>query len=196
MSGRAAVFLDRDGVLNALVPDVLSGKPESPLRVQDVELLAGVPSALRELAGTGFLLVGVSNQPGVAKGRVTREQLDAVQARVLALLAAEGVELDDFRLCLHHPEGSSAELGIACECRKPAPGMLLDAGADLGIDLKRSWMIGDTDADVAAGLAAGTMTVLIEHPASGHKRSGAHAPTALADDLPHAVRSILDGSGS
>ena len=86
MSGRPAVFVDRDGVVNQLVDDPQSGMPESPLDEQDVTLIAGVPDALRSLSAAGFLLVGVSNQPAAAKGKVPVEQLEAVQRRVLTLL--------------------------------------------------------------------------------------------------------------
>ncbi|MGO9898376.1 MAG: D-glycero-alpha-D-manno-heptose-1,7-bisphosphate 7-phosphatase [Solirubrobacteraceae bacterium] len=170
MSGRRAVFVDRDGVINELVPDSISGLPESPLRTRDVVLIDGAGAALRRLAGAGFLLVGVSNQPAAAKGKVPVEQLAAVQSRVLELLAAQGVRFDEFRICLHHPDGVVSDLSGACACRKPAPGMLLDAARTLGIDLAGSWMIGDTDGDIMAGKAAGCKTILVRHRGSEHKR--------------------------
>lgn len=192
MSGRPAAFLDRDGVLNELVPDPSSGQPESPLRADDVRLLPGVAAAANELARAGYALVCVSNQPAAAKGKVSVEQLHAVHARVLDLLGRDGVRLDASRLCLHHPDGSISELSGPCDCRKPAPGMLLDAAEALGLDLAASWMLGDTDTDVAAGHAAGCRTVLIEHPASAHKRSGGAGPDLIAADLPEAVARLLD----
>lgn len=192
MSGRPAAFLDRDGVLNELVPDPSSGRPESPLRADDVRLLPGVAAAASELAHAGFALVCVSNQPAAAKGKVSVEQLHAVHARVLDLLGREGVRLDASRLCLHHPDGVIDELLGPCDCRKPAPGMLLDTARALGLDLAASWMLGDTDADVAAGRAAGCRTVLIEHPASAHKRGGGATPDLIAADLPGAVARLLD----
>jgi D-glycero-D-manno-heptose 1,7-bisphosphate phosphatase len=182
-------------VINALVPDRETGQPESPLQIADVVLLEGVPAAMRELAEDGFLLIGISNQPAAAKETATREQLALVQARVLELLADEDARLDDFRICLHHPDGSDTQLGRACDCRKPAPGMLLDAARTHDIDLARSWMVGDTDADVRAGAAAGTRTVLVDHHASAHKRDGSSAPTLVALDLPHAVRRLLATAG-
>lgn len=190
MNGRRAAFLDRDGVLNALVPDPDSGHPESPLDPGQVRLLPGAAAAARRLAAAGFVLVGVSNQPAAAKGRLTPEELQAVQDRVLELLAAEGVRFEGFRLCLHHPEAVVAELRGPCDCRKPAPGMLLDGAAELGIDLAESWMVGDTDADIGAGRAAGCRTVLVEEPGSAHKRQGATADL-IARDLPGAVSAIL-----
>ncbi|MDQ6744947.1 MAG: HAD-IIIA family hydrolase [Actinomycetota bacterium] len=192
MIGVRAAFVDRDGVINELVPDPESGLPESPLNVEDVTLVPGAAAALASLAAAGWLLAGVSNQPAAAKGNVSVDQLLAVQSRVLDLLDEQGVHVDDFRLCLHHPEGTVPGLSTACDCRKPAPGMLLEAGRALAVDLARSWMIGDTDADVLAGRAAGCQTVLIQHLPSAHKRGGAETPTRIAADLPAAARILLE----
>jgi D-glycero-D-manno-heptose 1,7-bisphosphate phosphatase len=191
VSGRAAVFLDRDGVLNELVPDSASGKPESPLRVEDVRLLAGVATAAHRLARTGFVLACVSNQPAAAKGLVSIEELLAVHQRVIDLLASVGVVLETSRLCLHHPRGVIPGLSGPCACRKPAPGMLLDAAGALGVDLGISWMVGDTDADVGAGQAAGCKTVLIMHASSEHKRLSGIQPDLLAADLARAAGLML-----
>jgi D-glycero-D-manno-heptose 1,7-bisphosphate phosphatase len=188
---RAAAFLDRDGTLNEFVPDPVSGLPESPLRVADVRLIDGAAAAARELAQAGFVLVCVSNQPAAAKGKVSLEQLLAVHERVLELLREEGVNFDAFRLCLHHPEGVVPELSGPCECRKPAPGMLLDAAEELGLDLASSWMLGDTDSDVVAGHAAGCRTVLIEHPGSAHKRVAELSPDVVASNLADGVAELL-----
>ena len=105
VSGSPAVFLDRDGVLDKLVPDPASGAWESPLKVEDVRLVARAAEAARALAAAGFALVCVSNQPAAAKGAVTVEQLRAVHARVTELLAQADVHLEASRLCLHHPHG-------------------------------------------------------------------------------------------
>jgi D-glycero-D-manno-heptose 1,7-bisphosphate phosphatase len=169
---RRAAFVDRDGVINELVADPRSGLPESPLRADQVALIPRAAAALRALANAGFLLVGVSNQPAAAKGTVSLAALEAVQARVLELLAREEVKFDAFRVCMHHPDGLVDNLSGPCECRKPAPGMLLDAAAELAVDLGESWMIGDTDADILAGQAAGCRTVLVAHAPSAHKRRG------------------------
>jgi D-glycero-D-manno-heptose 1,7-bisphosphate phosphatase len=188
---RRAAFLDRDGVLNALAPDPDSGQFESPLDPRDVRLLPGAAAAARQLAEAGFALVGISNQPAAAKGKIALGQLLEAQERVLELLAAEEVRFDGFRLCLHHPEAVVAELSGPCDCRKPAPGMLLDAAVELELDLPSSWMIGDTDSDIEAGRAAGCRTALIENPGSAHKRDGGGAEDLRADDLPAAVAAIL-----
>ena len=188
---RPTVFLDRDGVLNELAPDPVSGDGESPLAVADVRLIAGAAAAARRLAQAGFVLVCVSNQPAAAKGASTVAQLQGVHERVLELLALEGVCVDTSRLCLHHPDGVTPSLSERCCCRKPRPGMLLDAAAGLGVDLHASWMIGDTDADVAAGHAAGCRTILLEQPGSAHKRTGHAHPDLLAADLARAAPLLL-----
>lgn len=188
---RGAVFLDRDGTLNELVVDPISGTAESPLRVEDVRLIPGAAAAAHRLRAAGWALIGASNQPAAAKGTVPLRTLDAVQARVLELLSEAGVEFADFRICHHHPNGVVEGLAVACECRKPGPGMLLDGAAANGVDLGMSWTIGDTDGDVMAGRAAGTRTVLLENPASAHKRSGLAAPTATFADLASAASWLL-----
>jgi D-glycero-D-manno-heptose 1,7-bisphosphate phosphatase len=172
VSGSAAVFLDRDGVLNELVRDPVSGVCESPLEVEGVRLVEGAAAALELLAGAGFTLLCVSNQPAAAKGVVSVERLQEVHGRVLALLAQQGVELAGWRLCLHHPDGVVPGLAGPCCCRKPEPGMLLELALARQVDLCSSWMVGDTDADVQAGIAVGCQTLLIEHPDSAHKRHG------------------------
>jgi D-glycero-D-manno-heptose 1,7-bisphosphate phosphatase len=188
---RRAAFLDRDGVLDALVPDPISGRSESPLRPEDVRLLPGAAPAARELADAGFALVGVSNQPAAAKGTIPLEQLLAVQQRVVELLRAESVSFDGFYLCTHHPDAVVEGLRGPCDCRKPAPGMLLRAAAELGLDLAASWMIGDTDADVGAGRAAGCRTALVENPSSAHKRGGDAPADVTTADLAEAVAEIV-----
>jgi len=191
LAARKAVFLDRDGVLNELVPDRVSGMAESPLTVEDVRLVPGAAAGALRLAEAGFTLVCVSNQPAAAKGVVSIEQLGAVHERVLALLELEGVALDASQLCLHHPHGVVPELSLACDCRKPAPGMLLRAGAELGVDLGQSWIVGDTDADMRAGLAAGARTLLIECSGSAHKRTPSTKPDLRARDLADGAELLL-----
>lgn len=187
----AGAFFDRDGVVNELVPDPRSGLPESPLDAARVSLVSGAAAGLQRLRDAGFLLVGVSNQPAAAKGTVPLDALERVQARVLDLLRAEGVEPDAFRICYHHPNGTVPGLAGACDCRKPAPGMLLDAARELNLDLSSSWMIGDTDGDIEAGAAAGCRTVLVENPSSLHKRTGAVRPDLRASDLATAADLLL-----
>jgi D-glycero-D-manno-heptose 1,7-bisphosphate phosphatase len=191
VSGRPTVFLDRDGVLNEPVFDPTSGVAEAPLRARDVVLVEGAAAAVAGLANAGFRLACVSNQPAAAKGLVSIDELLAVHARVIALLAEGGVSIGESRLCLHHPEGVVEGLAGACACRKPAPGMLLDAGGALDADMAASWMVGDTDTDIAAGGAAGCRTLLVEHPRSAHKRHGRPRPDLCAASLLEGTSAIL-----
>jgi histidinol-phosphate phosphatase family protein len=138
--------------------------------------------------------VGVSNQPAAAKGIVALAELQAVQARVVELFGRAGVAFDRFSLCFHHPAGTVAELAIECDCRKPAPGMLRDALRDLSLDAAESWLVGDTDTDITAGRAAGVRPILIQNPASAHKRTVPEPALITAPDLPSAVDLILQGS--
>ena len=152
-------------MINDPVPDELTGTSESPYRPEDVRLADGAADGLRVLRKAGFLLVAASNQPAAAKGNASMDDLRAVHERVVELLAAEGIELDDWRYCFHHPDA-----GGPCSCRKPEPGMLLGAAADHGIELRESWMVGDSDSDVEAGRRAGARTLLVEHPGTPHRR--------------------------
>jgi D-glycero-D-manno-heptose 1,7-bisphosphate phosphatase len=188
---KAAVFLDRDGVLNELVPEVGSGGAhESPLAVEQVRLMEGAADAAISLARAGFTLVCVSNQPAAAKGKISVTRLLDVHERVIELLAHQGVTFAAWRLCLHHPQGVVPGLTRQCECRKPAPGMLLDTAAALGLDLASSWMVGDTDADVGAGRAAGCGSLLIRNPASFHKRLQVTSADLVADSLADGVQKL------
>ena len=191
-SGRPAFFVDRDGVLNDLVPDPETGLPESPAHVGDVRLLKGVTEALGLLRSLGPVVV-ISNQPNAAKGRSSLAQLREVHEEFERQLGAEGAGVDGYRYCFHHPDGSDPDLGRACSCRKPEPGLILDAAAELGkLDLARSWVIGDSDIDIEAGRRAGCRTMLIEQPLSSHRRSGSIGPDARAANLAEAAAMIVN----
>lgn len=177
---RGIVFLDRDGVINELVIDPHSGACESPLEEASVRIIPGAPQALARLVAGGFTVICVSNQPAAAKGRVSVSQLLAVHTRVIELVEAQGAAIAASYLCLHHPSGVVSELAGTCTCRKPLPGMLLTGASALGIDPCDGWMVGDTDADVRAGKAAGCKTALLHYPGSFHKRGqGANADLTL-----------------
>jgi D-glycero-D-manno-heptose 1,7-bisphosphate phosphatase len=171
---RAAVFLDRDGVLNRAV--VRDGVPHPPAHLGEFELLPGVPAALARLAGAGFALVVVTNQPDVARGTQTRARVEELNERVRAALPVLGV-----LTCFH-------DNADGCDCRKPRPGMLLEAARRWSLDLGRSFMIGDRWSDVAAGQAAGCRTVLVEMPYSGRTRC---APDRCVADLAEAAEWIV-----
>ena len=173
---RRAVFLDRDGTLN-----VDSGYVDRP---QDVRLIEGAAAGAKLLGDAGYELVIVSNQSGIARGRMTADQADAVDERLRALLSERGVAVAAVYRCPHLPTGLVAEFAIECDCRKPKPGMLLTAARDLGIDLAASWMIGDGARDVEAGLAAGCRAILLSPDGAG----------ALAGPRVFAAKSLLDAA--
>jgi D-glycero-D-manno-heptose 1,7-bisphosphate phosphatase len=163
-----AVFIDRDGVINRAV--VRNGKPYPPDGLADFELLPGVPEALQSLRSHGFRLIIATNQPDVGAGRQTRAAVEAIHDHMRTTLA-----LDDIRVCYH----TDAD---ACACRKPKPGMLIDAAAQHEIDLAQSVMVGDRWRDIDAGRAAGCRTILIE---SGYDER-------QAEGFDAAVASLLD----
>ena len=152
-----AVFMDRDGTIN-----VYKGFLR---RTEDLELIPGAAEAIRRINASGYLAVVVTNQPVIARGEVTEEELREIHNKMETLLGREGAYLDAIYYCPHHPHsgfpGERKELKIDCACRKPKPGLLLRAAEDLNIDLSASWMIGDEEKDVQAGRAAGCRTALI-----------------------------------
>jgi D-glycero-D-manno-heptose 1,7-bisphosphate phosphatase len=160
-TGRRAVFVDRDGVINRMHYDAESGLVDSPSNPDRFELLPGVGPAVRSLNETGLLVVVVSNQPGIAKGKFTPALLEAMEARMLTDIRADGGRIDGIYNCLHHPEAVLEQYRVRCGCRKPEPGLLLRAAADLGIDLSNSYTIGDGVTDIAAGKAAGTTALFV-----------------------------------
>lgn len=182
------VFLDRDGVLNALVLDADSGRYESPYRAVDVVVPPSSVAAAKLLRSIDATLVVVSNQPSAAKGTVSLDALAAVHDAVFAPYAAAGVHFDLVIYCHHHPDAVVAALSGPCTCRKPAPGMLEEAARRLGAaSLEGSWLIGDSDVDILAGGAVGATTVLVEEPLSAHRRCGGAEPD-------HRSRSVLSAA--
>ena len=145
---RSAVFLDRDGVINRAI--VRDGKPYPPSSVRDLEILPHVPEALSALKAQGYSLVVVTNQPDVARGTSSRELVDRIHERLKGTL-----DLDAILTCFH-------DNADACGCRKPKPGLLLQAALDFDIDLTSSFMVGDRWSDVEAGRRAGCRTLFID----------------------------------
>ena len=151
----AGIFLDRDGVL---IEDVhLLTNPG------DIQILEGVPQALRRLKEAGFQLIVISNQTVVARGLVTEQEVHAIHAEMKRLLEqAGGPRLDGFYFCPHHPNATLPAYRIACECRKPRPGLLLRAAREHNLDLSASFVIGDRITDIIGGARAGCRTVLVQ----------------------------------
>jgi histidinol-phosphate phosphatase family protein len=178
MAADRVLFIDRDGVL-IVEKDYLRDPAQ-------VELVAGVPEALRAARAAGYALVGLSNQSGLGRGRFTPAQFAAVMGRLEALLADAGCALDAFFYCPHAPEHG-------CHCRKPAPGLLEEAARCLAWDAARSWMLGDKISDVDLALGAGLRPVLVRTGYGREQESqlGDRAGVLVAADLPAAVAGIL-----
>lgn len=156
-----AVFLDRDGVINAMVYNADFGLVDSPANLDEFRLLPGVAAAIAALNRMDCRVVVISNQPGIAKGKFSPALLQAMTDKMLTGLADGGAQIDAIYYCFHHPEGVLEAYRQVCDCRKPKPGMLLQAASELEIDLSRSYFVGDGITDVKAGQAAGTTTILL-----------------------------------
>jgi D-glycero-D-manno-heptose 1,7-bisphosphate phosphatase len=184
VSGRRAVFLDRDGTINEEV-DYLA-------RPEDVRLIPGAAQAIARLNAAGLAVVVVSNQSGLARGYFDEADLAAVQVRLNRLLAAEGARVDAYYFCPHHPEGVVEHYALVCDCRKPAPGLLRQATQEMGLASAGSFMVGDRLLDVACGRAEGLTAVLVR---TGHDdgppRGEVEEPDHVAEDLAAAVEWIL-----
>lgn len=158
-----AVFLDRDGTINKYVGFLRD--------IDEFELLDGAADAIKRINASGYLAIVVTNQPVIARGEVSFEELERIHNKMETLLGKEGAYLDAIYFCPHHPhkgyKGERPELKFDCNCRKPKPGMLLKAAQDFNIDLAQSWMIGDGENDIRAGQNAGCRTALIGNETYG-----------------------------
>jgi D,D-heptose 1,7-bisphosphate phosphatase len=179
-----AIFLDKD---NTAIPDI-------PYNIDPtlITLTEGAGEALHRLQRERYRLVMITNQAGVARGYFAEEAIAGVEAKMRALLRPFGVELDGFYYCPHHPEGTIEPYAICCDCRKPAPGMLLRAAADLDIDLGCSWMLGDIASDIHAGHNAGCTTILFAQYCDKEKEIQAGSPHFVADTFADVARLILE----
>lgn len=152
-----AVFLDRDGTINKYVGFLRN--------IDEFELIDGVAEAIKGINDSGYLVIVVTNQPVIARGEVSFDELNMIHNKMETLLGRQGAYLDAIYVCPHHPhkgyEGERPELKFTCDCRKPKPGMLLKAARDFNIDLAQSWMIGDSENDILSGRNAGCKTALI-----------------------------------
>jgi len=184
-----AVFLDKDGTLIENLP--YNVNPEL------IRLAPRAGEALRLLQKHGYAFFVVSNQAGVAKGLFGEQALEPVKERLRALLAEEGVRLSGFYYCPHYPTGAVARYALRCDCRKPMPGMLQAAAEQHGIELARSWMIGDILDDVEAGKRAGCRTVLIDNGNETEWVPGLYrTPELTATDLLAAAQAIITYNGA
>lgn len=176
-----AVFLDRDGTVNKYVGFLKNAN--------EFELLPGAADAVRQINNSDYLAIVITNQPVIARGETTYVQLQEIHNKMETLLGREGAYLDAIYFCPHHPQkgypGEVPELKYDCECRKPKPGMLLDAAKDFNIDLSRSWMAGDGQNDIKAGIAAGCRTALVGNSGMNYGQ------TATAGSLLQFVESYI-----
>ncbi len=184
---REMVFLDRDGVVNAMV--VTDEGLDSPQRPEDFVLLPGAAAAIRQLNVLGHPVAVVSNQPGIAKGKCTAALLEATNQVLRAELAAAGAQVDAIFYCLHHPDAVELAYRAVCDCRKPRPGLLLAAASYLDVPIEGAFMVGDQVRDLEAGQAVGAHTILVRsgvaHP-DGAELLAEH----VCDDLSRAVEWI------
>lgn len=149
MTGVPAVFLDRDGIINHSV--VRGGKPYPPTSLNELKIILGAISSIKKLANAGFLLIGVTNQPDVARNTQSREVVEEINSYIKAELPITAIFT-----CYHDNKDG-------CSCRKPKPGLILEAAKEYNIDLAKSWMVGDRWKDISAGQAAGLRTVFVDY---------------------------------
>ena len=184
--GRRAVFLDRDGTVNAEV-DYLSD-PEQ------LVLLPGAARAIARLNRAGFATVLITNQSGVARGLFDEARLAQIHDRLRELLAAEGAHLDAIHYCPHHPKLGEPPYRLDCDCRKPQPGMLRRAAEELGLNLERSWSVGDAPRDLEAAAALGVPGILVASGKPVTEEIAGRYP--VRPDLASAVEQILAGDAA
>jgi D-glycero-D-manno-heptose 1,7-bisphosphate phosphatase len=156
-----AVFLDRDGVINEIVYFPEIGTLDSPLNPRQFKLLPGVAEAIRIFNSLGLKVIVASNQPAIAKGKMTPELFEQIRIKMRTALEKKGARIDGEYYCLHHPQAKLAEYKVNCNCRKPKPGLILKASEDFDLEPSRCYAIGDSLTDVEAGKAVCCVTFLI-----------------------------------
>jgi len=182
------IFLDRDGTINRLVGFLNEA--------DQMELLPGVTEAIKKANTSEYLVIVVTNQPVIARGECSYEELERIHAKMETELGEKGAYVDDIFFCPHHPHkgyaGEIPELKIDCECRKPKTGMLMEAAEKYNIDLNSSWYVGDTTTDIQTGINAGTHTMLVQTGEGGKDGKYSAVPECIEPDLYSAVEKILE----
>jgi D-glycero-D-manno-heptose 1,7-bisphosphate phosphatase len=158
-----AVFLDRDGVLNELVYSKSEGRVGSPFAASELRLIPKVAEAIKRIQQMGFKTIIISNQPGVAKKQFTYDEFEKMKTKVRKSLAKDGCILDGEYYCLHSTTALIKKYKLDCNCKKPKPGLLIQAATENEINLSKSYFVGDGLVDVKAGAAVGCKTILISH---------------------------------
>lgn len=182
-----AIFLDRDGTINEYVGFLR--------KEEDFRLIPGVSEAIKKINNSGYLAIVVTNQPVIARGEVTEEELEEIHKKMETLLGLDGAYIDDIYYCPHHPdkgfEGEIPELKIECDCRKPKTGMLEKAAREHNIDLSSSIMIGDSTLDIKMAENARMQSVLLKTGQKGEDGKYDVSPTLIAEDLNDAINKII-----
>lgn len=182
-----AIFLDRDGTINEYVGFLR--------KEEDFRLIPGVSEAIKKINNSGYLAIVVTNQPVIARGEVTEEELEEIHKKMETLLGLDGAYIDDIYYCPHHPdkgfEGEIPELKIECDCRKPKTGMLEKAAREHNIDISSSIMIGDSTLDIKMAENAGMQSVLLKTGQKGEDGKYDVSPTLIAEDLNDAINKII-----
>lgn len=182
-----AIFLDRDGTINEYVGFLR--------KEEDFRLIPGVSEAIKKINNSGYLAIVVTNQPVIARGEVTEEELEEIHKKMETLLGLDGAYIDDIYYCPHYPdkgfEGEIPELKIECDCRKPKTGMLEKAAREHNIDLSSSIMIGDSTLDIKMAENAGMQSVLLKTGQKGEDGKYEVSPTLIAEDLNDAINKII-----
>lgn len=162
MKPARAVFVDRDGVLNDLVYEESEERVGSPFSAKQMRVFPYTADTIKVLKEEmGYKVVVISNQPGVAKGQFSRREHEKMSRKLRKDLASVGTAFDGEYYCFHHPNAVHAKYRAECDCRKPKPGLLLRAAEERGIELSRSYFVGDSLVDIKAGKRAGTRTILV-----------------------------------
>lgn len=182
-----AIFLDRDGTINKYVGFLR--------QIDEFKLLPGVAETIRKINDSGYLAIVVTNQPVIARGEVTYEQLQMIHNKMETLLGEQGAYVDAIYYCPHHPDagfkGEVKELKVACECRKPKPGMLIRAAKDFNIDLSQSYMIGDSENDMLAGQAAGCRCIYLNNNTERESFAASLCDVIQVSNIEEAIKQVI-----
>jgi D-glycero-D-manno-heptose 1,7-bisphosphate phosphatase len=191
----AAIFLDRDGVINELYYDDNQGVIDSPFHPDQFELFPKVTDAIKTFHDLGYKVIIISNQPGIAKKHFSEKTFEKIKQKMRKILKKDHAYVDAEYYCLHHPESKIDKYKKICDCRKPKPGMIYQAAEEHDIDLSKSWMIGDSFVDVEVGSSVGCKTIFIGNKKCYIWEEMKSEPDYVALDLYQASKIIKDIDG-
>jgi D-glycero-D-manno-heptose 1,7-bisphosphate phosphatase len=185
LAGAPALFLDRDGVVNK--------EYEYVHRKEDFHFIPGVFAACRAARAGGYKLVIITNQAGIARGFYSEDDFHALTRWMLAQFSRHGIEIDGVYFCPHHPTAGVGQYLAECECRKPKPGLIMQAARELDIDLPRSALVGDKPSDIEAGVRAGVGTCILVRSGHSFADQDEEGAEEVVADLPAAIGYLLSG---